>query len=361
MNTYTFFYLALFSIFTFRLQGSGYRIPDPTTEKCAKSDSNPKKSQNVSICFWNIENLYDTADDSTTQDEEFTPEGLRHWNYSRYSTKLNHLAKAILAMGRWEPPAVVGLCEVENRKVLNHLTRYSPLSRFGYRIEHFDSPDRRGVDVALLYRPGVFRVTGARPITICFPFATEARTRDILMVTGLLWERDTLTLFVNHWPSRRGGKTGSQPRRTWVAGVLRHLVDSILQVRANANILIMGDFNDEPDDESLKTTLGAQTGPLNMQKGALFNLMSSKMGREGTHCYRGEWAILDQFIVSEALLSGKSGIATGGESVTIFKPAFMVTEDNSWLGTKPRRSFNGPAYEGGFSDHLPITVELERK
>ena len=193
---------------------------------------------------------------------------------------------------------------------------------------------------------------------IRFPFDTLAQTREILMVKGILFETDTLTLFVNHWPSRRGGSLESQPRRNWVASRLRALTDSVISKQSSPNILIMGDFNDEPTDKSLCEVLGATPDSAKVEGSLLVNLMGPKAGHEGTHKFQGNWAILDQFIVTKTLLSGAGGLKTGYRSVHVFKSRFILKEDPRFFGDKPSRTFNGPKYEGGFSDHLPVFLDI---
>jgi hypothetical protein len=329
-------------------------------EKYARTDPGPDSCQNVRIVFWNVENLYDPYDDSTTLDDEFTAAGARHWSYSKFRTKLNHLSKVLLAIGNWEPPPIVGLCEVENRYVLNKLIYDSPLKKFRYRVVHHDSPDRRGVDVAMLYRPDRFRLIGAQARSIRFPFDTTAETREILMVKGVVNSTDTLILFVNHWPSRRGGELASRPRRNWVAGILRAMTDSLLGSNPSSAIVIMGDFNDEPVDLSLTTHLKARLDTINLQPTDLVNLMAPKYRREGTHKYHDAWGILDQFIVSAALARGKPGLAASYGDAHIYRGNFLLTGDAAYLGEKPVRTFNGPKYLGGFSDHLPVYLDLRR-
>ncbi|MBE0646566.1 MAG: hypothetical protein IH596_02160 [Bacteroidales bacterium] len=198
-------------------------------ENCATADDSKQSGQNVSVLFWNVENLFDYKDDTITSDEEFTSGGTMHWTFSKLQKKLAHVAKTILAAGQWNPPALIGLCEIENRYVLNKLIYQSPLKTFGYRIIHRDSPDSRGIDVAMLYRHNAFIPLHTEWITIRFPFDTAVTTREILYVKGLLLNADTVHLFVNHWPSRRGGEAVSAPRRNVVAAVLRAKVDSIIQ------------------------------------------------------------------------------------------------------------------------------------
>ncbi|MEI6682046.1 MAG: endonuclease [Bacteroidota bacterium] len=330
-----------------------------TSENRANLDSIKIKSQNVSIIFWNVENFYDPYDDTTKMDDEFTPAGAKHWTWSKFSTKMNHIAKTLLAIGKWEAPAIIGLCEVENRYVLNKLIYETPLKPWKYRFIHHESPDLRGVDVALLYRPDRFRVLGSQPVAIRFPFDTTAQTREILIVKGILFGIDTLTIFVNHWPSRRGGNLESAPRRNFVAGVLKREVDSV-QDEKPCNILIIGDFNDEPEDESLRLHLQAATDTNSFDKHQLFNLMGirNRKHQEGTLKYREQWSTFDQFIVSCTLLKGLAGIKASPGNARVFRSTFLLEEDNTYFGDKLNRSYVGPRYHGGFSDHLPVVVEI---
>jgi len=334
-----------------------------TSENRANLDSIKIKSQFVSVFFWNVENLYDPYDDTTRMDDEFTPGGAKRWSWSKLSLKLNHVAKTLLAAGGWDPPSVVGLCEVENRYILNRLINDTPLKKSGYRCIHQDSPDLRGVDVAFLYRPDRFRPISHRSIPIRYPFDTTARTRDILYIKGMLFETDTISFFINHWPSRRGGQQGSQPRRNHVASVLRQFIDTLLLVDPAANILVMGDFNDEPEDESLKIVLAARTDTLQMTCSSLYNLMGirNRSGKEGTLRYRDQWSTFDQFIVSGSLLLGKNGLKADAAHTRIFRSGFLLEEDAVYFGEKLNRTYLGPRYHGGFSDHLPVCVEIVRK
>ncbi|MEI7727268.1 MAG: endonuclease, partial [Bacteroidota bacterium] len=311
-------------------------------ENRANLDSIQIKSHIVRIIFWNVENLYDPYDDTTKLDDEFTSTGAKHWNWTKFSAKLNHVAKTLIAIGEWAPPALVGMCEVENRYVLNKLIYETPLKTCGYKFIHHESPDLRGVDVALLYRPAVFKVISSQSVTIRFPFDTLAQTREILCVKGVLRNRDTITVFVNHWPSRRGGYLGSQPRRNFVASVLRKMIDSIQRVQPLANILIMGDFNDEPENESLKLVLKAQTENTLHHDTILYNLMGirNQTRKEGTLKYRDQWSTFDQFVVSGALLNGSSGLEAGTGNVRIFRSSFLLEEDNTYFGEKLNRTYS---------------------
>jgi endonuclease/exonuclease/phosphatase family metal-dependent hydrolase len=295
-------------------------------------------------------------------DNEFTSSGLKHWSYSRFQTKLNHLSKTLLAIGGWEPPPIVGLCEVENRYVLDKLIWQTPLKKFNYRFIHHDSPDSRGIDVILLYRPEKFTVLSSTYFEVHFPFDTGAQTREILMVKGKVLLNDTIILFVNHWPSRRGGYSESQPRRIFVAGFLRSKIDSVFRSDQHPNIIIMGDFNDEPDKESLARVLNALPVNTDREPADLVNLMYSEEIRwdEGTIKYQGQWSIFDQFIVSGNLVSISDETQPILAEAHIFKGNFLTEKDDRNLGDKLKRTYAGPRYLGGFSDHLPIYLDLKK-
>ncbi len=212
-----------------------------------KTDSSNDQVQKFRVAFYNTENLFDIYNDSLTNDDEFTPEGFRHWDNYRFFNKLNNLYKVIVGIGEWNPPMIVGLCEVENEFVLKKLIYNTPLKNFDYNFIHFESPDHRGIDVAMLYRKSEFHPVTYQPFRIYFPDDTASSTRDILYVKGTIGDSDTLHVFVNHWPSRYGGYLVSKPKRAWVAEVLKSKTDSILGQNPSANILIMGDFNDSPE------------------------------------------------------------------------------------------------------------------
>ena len=348
--------LSLNNLFSDILKQKGNMQQNSEGDTATDIKSVPCKT--VRVVFWNVENLYDTYDDTTKLDNEFTPSGMMRWNYTRFHTKLNHVAKTLLAAGKWEAPGIIGLCEVENRYVMNKLIYESPLKPFAYRMVHHESPDLRGIDVALLYRPSVFRVLSSKAYKISFPFDTSARTREILLVQGMLGNSDTLNLLINHWPSRRGGYAESQPRRDFVAGMLRSIFDSIQLRHPQSKILIMGDFNDEPTSGSIARILHAMP-PDSMQFPTdLLNLMYPFCGRQGSHRYRGTWSMLDQFMISGSLLKPCKGVGLIIGSVRIFKGEFLLKEDLKYFGSKPFRTFNGLRYEGGFSDHLPVVLDL---
>lgn len=313
------------------------------------------------IAFYNVENLFNPEDDSLKNDDAFTPKGLYHWTYKKYVRKVNNIAKVILAMGEWEPPDIVGLAEIEDDAVLRKLCYDSPLKRYRYRFVHYESPDRRGVDVALLYRAGRVRILRSRAIPVVFPFDTAARNRDILYAVAQFPTGDSLHLFVNHWTSRFGGYAPTIPKRNHYASIVRHYADSLLQADASANILITGDFNDYLTDESIREVLRAGDIENPQHHGyTLFDLMYRflRMQNVGTHKHEDFWGCLDQIIVSPALLDEHNSLHIVGREAHIFKADFMVEPDEKYDGYKVFRTYSGPRYIGGYADHLPVFVRM---
>jgi endonuclease/exonuclease/phosphatase family metal-dependent hydrolase len=310
------------------------------------------------MMFYNVENLFDTFHDTLKDDYEFVRGGSYGWTWKKFTKKIQNISKVIVEAGGWRPPEIIGLSEVENRLVLIQLIKKTPLERFNYRIIHEESPDQRGIDVALLYQHDQFREICHESITI--PLGdTAAKTRDILYVKGILPSNDTVHLFVNHWPSRTGGIPLTQHRRKAAALKLRHVVDSIRSYEPDALMIMMGDFNDEPRDESLVEHLGVKNETAN-EGYFLYNMMHSFMGKwdVGTNKFRGQWGVIDQFIVSSPLLKqGTNSIIV--KEAEIFSPSFLLVKDEAYTGTIPYRTFSGYRYVGGFSDHLPVLLRLE--
>lgn len=333
------------------------------TENHAKVDIAIKNSQTVRIIFYNLENLYDPHFDTTKPLKEFTAEGTKKWTFTKFFVKLNHIAKTFISIGGWEPPAVIGICEVENRYVLNKMIFNTPLKKYNYKFIHYESPDTRGIDVALLYRPSLFHVIYSRKISIYLSADSLMHTRDILYVKGVLFKKDTVHFFVNHWPSRLGGFTESMPKRRIVAQTLRSALDSLQHNQPDSRIIIMGDFNDEPDQFAISEILKAESDSKQTTSSGLVDMMLPLMKNknEGTYKFQGKWAILDQFMVTGNLLMNKSGLQTSIESVHIFHASFLMEEDERFFGKKPFRTYSGPRYIDGFSDHLPIYLDVWRK
>lgn len=314
-----------------------------------------KAQESFRVMFWNVENLFDTKDEVGKNDDEYLPDAIRHWTYFRYRDKLNKLAKTIVASGDERVPDLVGLCEVENDSCLFDLTRRSSLREAGYSYVMTDSPDQRGIDVALLYQRGSFKLLQHQSIRIPHEEVKKAPTRDILHVSGKIISGDTLDVFVCHFPSRSGGTAKSEPYRLLVAKRLRQSIDSLKSVRQKPHLIIMGDFNDNPNSKSMKNVLCG--------KGDLQNLMSDM--QDGTYRYRGEWGIFDQFLVSENMKAKNKNIKAKKENasaflknVQILRYPFLLEEDEKYGGDKPFRTYYGMKYQGGFSDHLPIALDL---
>ena len=312
------------------------------------------------VVSYNLENYFDPFDDSLTMDEEFTPEGGRHWTWAKYKDKQYKIYKVLSAVGGWELPDIVGLYEVENRFVINDLIKSTPLKWRTYEVVHQESPDARGIDVALLYRSDKAKLLSQQFIKITFPFDTAKKTRDILYATLLTNDHDTLNIFVNHWPSRLGGQTESELNRQTVAKYLRNTVDSIFASNPLSNIIIIGDFNDEPDNLSITDVLGAVHSFDSIVPGKLYNLswyMKEKKGM-GSLKYQGEWGLIDQIIVSSALLRSNNSVYTGPDHAKVFNADFLTEPDDAFVGYKPFRTFVGFKYHGGFSNHYPVYLDL---
>ncbi|WP_294630690.1 endonuclease/exonuclease/phosphatase family protein [uncultured Bacteroides sp.] len=312
------------------------------------------------IVSWNIENLFDIRHDSLKNDHEFLPDALRHWNYDKYKKKLTDIARVIAAIGEWNPPALIALCEVENDAVLRDLTRRSPLKELNYRYVMTDSPDSRGMDVALLYQRELFKLLSSRSIPVSIPHRHRP-TRDLLHVSGLLLTGDTLDVFICHLPSRSGGARETEPYRLHAARMLRAETNGILHKRLHPQVVVMGDFNDYPTDKSVREVLEAEapTSPLSSLK--LYHLLARKaQSRDfGSYKYQGKWGLLDHLIVSGALLNQSGNCFTSEEKANVCRLPFLLTEDTKYGGMEPFRTYKGMKYQGGISDHLPVYADFE--
>ena len=331
-----------------------------------------EEEEGTRIMFWNVENLFDPFNDSLKLDDEFTSGGNLGWTWERFNRKLNNIYKVIMSAG-WEPPDIIGLCEVENRWVLERLTRITPLSKFEYRIIHKDSPDLRGIDVAMLYIPSSFRPLEIKFIPVTGLNPDDDPTRDILMVKGIMELQDTVNIFVNHWPSRYTGQTETVHKRHAAATELKRQVDSLFASGPCCKIIIMGDFNDEPWDESISETLGTVVPTAGMTIGSSVSstlsdsLILSDFVWDNLYClipqgeksitgtlkYEGRWYLFDQFMISSGLLTKIRSF-----DIEIFDYDFLLEPDDAYTGRKPFRTYNGYIYKGGYSDHLPVILDL---
>jgi len=318
------------------------------------------KDRYFRLAFYNVENLFDTEDDSLIRDEEFLPGGDRFWTYQRYQQKLQHISTVIAAIGGWNPPDIVGLCEVENRKVLEDLCNRSSLSALNYKIIHKESPDLRGIDVALLYQAKYFNPIGYKALKVIFPQNPGLTTRDILYVCGQVRHNDTIHVFINHWPSRTAGQMESEGNRIQAALTLRKEIDSLFNLYTRPKIVIMGDFNDYPDNVSITDVLKARSSFEKFENHELYNLSAFivQSTHLGSHKFEGEWGILDQIIVSGAFLNAEVGLYTRKEDAHIFNADFLLEDDDAFAGKRNFRTYSGFKYQGGYSDHLPVFLDL---
>jgi predicted extracellular nuclease len=312
-------------------------------------------SGNLTFVFYNTENLFDIINNQGNRDGEFTPSGKNNWTQKRYQKKLEDISKVLSSINRQELPEIIGLSETENRDVLNDLVKTGALAKGNYRIVQYESPDYRGIDCALLFRPDEFKVTTSRAIPVKFANDPEFTTRDILYVKGKTGNGETWHIFVNHWPSRTGGLQQTEGKRVAVAKILKQKTDSLQIADPKSNVVIMGDLNDEPTNASLLKILGAG----NPEKGntPLVNLMFPLyLQNKGSYFYRGSWDMLDNIIVSDKLLDD-NGFRCVERRGFVFREPWMEFKNKD--GTvSPYRTYSGRKYDGGISDHLPVYFML---
>ncbi|UCE95043.1 MAG: endonuclease/exonuclease/phosphatase family protein [Flavobacteriaceae bacterium] len=324
-----------------------------------------KDSNNKSIVFYNVENLFDTIDDPDTFDEDYTLEGRYNYSNRDYQEKIDKTAKVLSEIGysgSKNKPILIGLAEVENRGVLKDLIHSKKLQNIHYEIIHKDSPDLRGIDVALIYQPFSFSPVFYEflELKLWNDLGERIYTRDILYVHGVL-DTDEIHLFVNHWPSRRGGKIKSQPKRLKAAYLVNKKVNEILIENPVAKILILGDFNDDPFDPSINEVLSLNKTNGEKAEPIFFNPMG-QMFKKGmnTLAYRDGINLFDQILVSKSLLKS-SGLTDGYHFLRagIYNPMYLIHNKGRFAGY-PKRSFNRQKYSGGYSDHFPVFVELSK-
>lgn len=312
-------------------------------------------SLNGSIMFYNVENLFDTEDDPDKDDNDFIATGSMRWNRTRYLHKINSISKTIIAAGEWNPPAIIGLCEVENKKVLNDLVFSTVLAKYDYGIIHEDSPDPRGIDVCMLFRKDIVRILNCRSLAPVNIPAGDFHSRNVLYSKCILFG-DTLHIMINHWPSRRGGVLAGEYLRKEIALMIRNFVDSLFIVSSGSSkVIIMGDFNCRPDDHVIQLLIK----PTDKNSLQLINLADRLEFKEaGTYRYQGVWECLDQIIISQNLLDSSDRLLTVTGSFRIFKADFLMTDDLKYPGLTTFATFRGYRYQGGFSDHLPVLLDL---
>lgn len=308
--------------------------------------------------FYNVENLFDTIDDPQKDDAEFLPGSRIAWNSQRYYTKIDHLSEVIAALGGDQPAAIIGLCEVENELVTGDLIHSSKLLPFGYSAIQFNSPDERGIENVLIYDEDQFRPVFFRPIRVDISSFNSDQTRDILYVKGYCpkAKKDTLHIFINHWPSRSEGKEVSEPKRMVAAQTLKHVTDSLMTLPSHPLILIMGDLNDEPSDKSISEGLGALAPTGGFDPAKLYNLGYPPYQQGKGTLYYKDWDLFDQMIVNGAFLLNTKGLTIIEPEENIFSPDWLLYKSND--GTSRPNRTAAKDYYGGYSDHLPVYLDM---
>lgn len=326
-----------------------------------------KQYEVACVAFYNLENLFDTIVDPDTNkilQDDFTPQGPKNWNSKKYVEKLGNMAYAIGQLGLEstpDGPAILGVAEIENRTVLEDLVNQKEIKDRNYQIVHYDSPDRRGIDVGLLYHPKYFTLESSKTFTLEIPGKDNFYTRDQLLVSGnLLGER--MHFIVCHWPSRRGGEKKSGPLRAAAAKLTMEIMDSIRKSEPNAKIIMMGDLNDDPVSKSIKNVMKPQADTQSVLEGDLYNPMTLLFKKGiGTLGYNEAWNLFDQMIMTGALVDKSKEYETFGYyGVTVFNKPFLIAQDGKFKNY-PKRTYSYGEYIAGYSDHFPVYVTLLRE
>lgn len=320
-----------------------------------------KQYKVAAIGFYNLENLFDTIDEPDVRDSEFTPKGSRSWGTKLYVEKLENMAKVVADIGTDLTPdgvSILGVSEIENRKVLEDLVKEEAIADRNYQIVHHNSSDERGIDVAFLYQPKYFEVLGKKAFPVLLFRSDSSRdfTRDVLLVSGKL-DGELIHLMVNHWPSRSGGEKASEHKRAAAARVCKMVTDSLIQENPDAKIILLGDLNDDPTSPSVKEVLAAKTKKSKTKSGDLYNATYDLFKKgNGTLAYRDSWNLFDQIIISEELLDEKTE-GYRHYQTRIFNKKYLYQKSGRYKGY-PFRTFGGDTYQGGYSDHFPVYVYL---
>ena len=316
-----------------------------------------------SVVFYNLENLFDIYNDPETHDDEFTPQGVKQWNQTRYEKKLWNMERVLfdIAAQQKEYPIVIGVSEIENRNVLEDLISQPRLKGANYRICHYDSPDARGVDVAFLYRADVFKLEGSDNIKLHVEGLPNFRTRDLVVMWGTI-ENEPFYFLVSHWPSRLGGKEASQFKRDACATQIREIKDSLLRENPATKVIVMGDFNDDATDASLVEVMGAKGDVKELEPGDFFNPYNAMLRAGlGTLAYQDEWNLFDNICVTENLVNAEKGklrIIKGKKFYgNIFTRPYMLQLEGQYKNY-PLRTFVSNNFQDGYSDHFPVFIYI---
>ncbi|MDR2813249.1 MAG: endonuclease [Prevotellaceae bacterium] len=331
----------------------------PTWSIAAPAQAQPRAAGDLRVMFYNLENFFSPFADSLNPQKEFAENTPHRWTWERFTKKTTDIFKVIVAVGGVTPPDLIGVCEIENRFVLNRIIRETPLAKFPYGVVHHDSPDTRGIDVGLIYNRETFQLTGSKFFEVTLP--SGRATREVLLAKGVVNELDTLHVMVCHLPSKYGGAAASESGRMAAAEALRRIADSILTASRTANLIIMGDFNDTPDSRCLSEGLGASENLNGVAPDSLYNLaLPLHNAGVGSIKFQGKWELIDMFFVSGNLLNKDSPIYCLPADYYIFSPPFLLEPDDTYTGNRPRRTYNGFSYAGGISDHLPAVLDVRK-
>ncbi len=321
--------------------------------------SQNKKLVPYAIGFYNLENLFDTINNNGTYDFEYSPLGEKRWDGKKYWSKINNMAYCISQLAKDNcplGPAVIGVSEIENRSVLEDLVKAKDIAKYNLGIVHYDSPDLRGVDVGFLYNPLLFKVTSSKSYRLVLPDNPNFKTRDQLLVSGLL-DGEKFHFIVNHWPSRRNGEKSSRPLRVAAAKLSKHISDSIRTADPEAKIMIMGDLNDDPTNVSVKDVLAAKQKRNNVSQDDLFNPMAELFAKGiGSLGYQGSWNLFDQIIISGNMLGSDRNTFKFWKA-EVFNKDFLIQQEGQYKGY-PLRTHSGNMFLNGYSDHFPVLVYL---
>ncbi|MBI3135613.1 MAG: endonuclease/exonuclease/phosphatase family protein [Bacteroidetes bacterium] len=314
------------------------------------------------VGFYNLENLFDIDDDPLTNDAEYLPDGANKWDSVKYANKLLNMSTVIADIATEISPdglAVLGVAEIENRKVLEDLVAMPLLAKRGYQIVHYDSPDRRGVDVGMLYQEKYFKLKKSDSYRLVFPDDPDYFTRDQLVATGEM-DGEEVSVIVAHWPSRRGGQAASEPNRIEAAKLGRHIIDSLLADNPSAKIILMGDLNDDPINTSVMEYIRAKGKLSKMNAGDMYNVMYDhyKSGN-GTLAWNDAWNLFDQMIVSESFVSTDAATYVFHRSF-VYNKEYIKQQDGNYAGY-PKRTHAGGVYLNGYSDHFPVYMVLKKE
>lgn len=326
-----------------------------------KQSVQQRKAAVYGVAFYNLENLFDTINNNGKYDLEFSPQGSRQWNGRKYWSKINNMAEAIAHMTtKTTPmgPAIIGVSEIENKSVLDDLVKADPIKKWMLQVVHHDSPDRRGVDVGLLYNPRMFKVINVTNHTLSIPSNPTFRTRDQMCVTGQLGN-DTVSIIVNHWPSRLGGQAQSSYLREAAAALSKHIADSLWAINPRQGVIIMGDLNDDPYDKSCAKVLGAAKSQKGVEPHGFYNPWWKVLDDGiGTLAYDSSWNLFDQIIVSGTLLDHNTeGLHYWRCQVNNFD---FLRDTQGKRQNYPLRTYSGGVFLNGYSDHFPTEIFLIR-